>query len=1705
MTFTVTQDLFFQEIASAVFDDLKVKLLKKEPNHCIRVDYLPKEVMYFACEKINLDPELQARNVEGYVLTESRTKPFEVDSGRLIELRNRTSFGVLVIFIQQGFRGAAEDSYDIHTFESFDLAGVLIRHKDALIKTFSPEEKEMLKKILTPASVSRLSVEHHLHYLIALMNEGCTWETAGGYLHYLELIPDLQLKEEAVYQRLERNRECVDELRNPDKTTFLAIENLVAKGLKPEENNLRNSLLQFFLNRNETKVEEWTNEILEDSDWRSKLTFDKWKFKDIEGDEIELFLDPLRNAATGAVAAGFKIEADNLVASTTVPVNIKWKTNPLTTDKIHQFLIVLEREDADESMTEELLRKTVKGKQRTGKLSFKDLDIEEGVTILAKLRIFAKTLDGTNLAEDETEPFYIEGGAIVDVIKEKIIGIRNRAEAIFESTFYTGENAFVESESWETGRTNLYKIKTNHKRIFKILINPILFDIERKNLTDPYNLGAWNVNLVSQSYMDETHAKKFAISTPTPINNAFNEFLNARRELFHLLSNKVDNAVIEILDLREYKAEIVAYVEAYYTMLNELQSRIAGSTSDGEINNLLNISHNLMRMDSIYFEMGSTDNIEKVIVLCPTHPVRLLWLLQYQQLLFDWSAKLEGLSTEDAYKAVDPESIKKITSLNIPSALSFQNNEIYVNTDNIDLYWSILPNSKTIDIRKVVTQLMRALGFKETAGEITSVTPLHIKDRIWRYLKHHPYVTTLKLNVINPGDGYLVLNTIRVLQKEEEFKHLKYDVTFYGNLGYELMGSAFDDLMNENTSAEGIMSDIDEELLQPNNNPLFPKMFFSKIKVNEDQWSNIQFKEAHITILIDRFSTKTLTRQIGTTAGSFFLNSLMAEYRSDFHIEGAAATWSRKVVPNQNLEITDGDNTAQLLFQTAKGLLGFSASYFNWNNSFDQVPTIQLELSEIDKKIITAIHENSDWVFTIDRNFGIEYFDNPANSDPTLKSYLIDYTPEFIDGIGHRLIVSTYWLKEIEKLIQDGLKKVDIPASGYRAEEILNVIKSISGRLALKLINNPNNAKEIIGLALTRKYLEKEGKLKNAVLIPVDTHIDLYTENRRRNPNSEITVQRSDLILAEAKEGKLHLNLIEVKFRSGSGTISELLNLKDQIALKNENSRNAILNKFVESENIPKIDKQLSNKTLSNLISFYFDRSIRHGLFDLRRKSAIEEIFRSIEANDFAITFEKSGYIYHWQGETKAQEEFQENHIYEIGQNEIRELLDISQSEIELRQEDEEVKEAKTEPKKDTDTQSVVSEPPSPVRVTTGTAATPPPSKKEERGTVEPIASIEHSNESSASHWKIMLGTDCDRRKDIFFDPYSDKPKKLANQHLLIVGKSGAGKSQTTCSFLNELNNLKVPFLILDFQGEYIADNLTNVKGQTFLDATASIVLDPSEGMNINPLEVPIDPFTKLKENFNKTVYRVASILDQIFALGDIQHPTLRSAIMQAFTQAGFRANDKTTWSLKAPNFNDIWEVLQHMEKQDRGSVRNLKLRIQPIFENSIFNSGGTAMSFENVLSQNTIIRLATLPTVELMKTVCRFTLQSIYNYMISAGPSKNIKLYVVLDEAHKISYDQTLTDLIREARKYGIGFILASQTPRDFDSVVFDNMGTKISLQLEGDDSKIITENFGLSDNNDKSALKNLLISQQPLRGLIRNNHYEPFRQLDIIPFYKK
>lgn len=1700
---TITQDIFFEEIAQAVFNDLKAKLLLKQRNHCLRVDYLPYAVMSHTCEKLNLDSDLKARDVEAYSLTDKNATGFEIESGRLIELRNRLDFGVLAVFIPQGFKGAAEDSYDIHTFESYDLDGVFNEHKKNLIKGFDKDQQKIIKSIFDISFVKKQRIENQLRYLLALKKDDCTWETAGAYLHYLNLIPDLKLKEEDVQARILINGTCVETLSNADKTIFLAIDDLVNKGLDPAENSIKSNLLDFFRNQNQVDSREWTAKILEDADWLKKISFDKWKFKTLAGEQIELYLEPFRDKdGNPLLTTGLLIEGDNLVATSNSKLKLKWKTNPKKTPKVSQFVIILEREETAED-SNELMRKIAKGTVEQTNFTFKDVELEPGEEWLVQIRVVALDENKAKIAEDTSEPFYLrgedqEGDTTNPGEGKRFNRIRNVAEATFKAAYRFRKEIEIESQGLETGRILMYRIKTNPRETYQIPLNDLLYDLELKTLQDPFSSGAYEVNIINRGYIEAGDFDKVKINL-TVFRTEFNAFLETRRELFHDITSDDSTAVIEILDLRIYQEKIISYAKAFQILTKTIADAIT-SSPDAEVNNLLNNTHLLNRLDTIHVKLGSLEESEEMILLAPTHPLKMLWLLQYQIMLFDWSEQLVGMSEDEARKAIDIEGFEKILPLNIPNALSFEKNNFFVNTDVLDLFWSIFPKSTTTDVRKVVAMISRALGYRNDLGNISSVTASQISDRLWRYLRHHPYINTLKLNVLNPGDGLLFLNTIRELQKMEDFKHLRYDITFYGSLGYELMGSAFDELMNETSRAE-MGLDIDEELLEPSHNPLFPKLFFSKVKVEGDEWIDVQFKEANVTIIIDQFVTKTISRPIGNVPGSYFLHGLLAEYRSEFNIMNDAVTWSRKVVPSITSDIEGGEDISGLIYSTGLDILGLSCSYFDWGKSIDHLPTIQLELEKKDRHILSQIHDRSDWVFTIDRNFGIEYFDNPADSNPNLKSYLIDYTPEFMDGVGHRLIVSTGWLNEIEKLIEDGLNKINIPTSSFRAVKILDIIKSVSGKLALKLINNPNSAREIIGLAITRLELEKQGLMANGVLIPVDTHIDIFAQSKRRNSDEDITVKRSDLILVSVKNGKLNLNLIEVKFRSGSGNITESLALKEEIVKKNENSEKAFKTKFISDDNNPKIDVHLSNKSLSTLIGFYLERAIRHN--SCTHPTELKQIIEAINTGDFEIEFEKSGYIIHWAGTTKPIENYKGNIIYEIGNKDVSELLEIRETEIE------EPIESKT------DDSEIVN--PNPIdSITSSKDEGKDTTSKDNQQTTYPVKDepeIEKNDlpvvsapmEDYISKPHIVLGENVDNAKEVIFDPVTMEPKKLANQHLLIVGKSGAGKSQTTAGILYELSNQEIPFLVLDFQGEYISNVLKNGNGDSFLDATKSVALDPSYGMDINPLELSLNGTTGEKKDYMHNVYQVSAILKQIFGLGDIQHPVLKDAIKRAYQEKGFSISDRATWNNEPPQFEDIWAILEFMEQNGGSNVRNLKYRIEPLFENNIFVSAANSVSINEVLNQNSIINLSALATPELMKSVARFVLQAVYNRMISEGPSNKIKLYVVIDEAHKLSYDNTLTDLIREARKYGVGFILASQSVRDFATVVFENMGTKIALQLEGEDAKFMAENFGATDRASKDAVLALLPAQKPLRALIRNNHFEPFVQVDIEPFYSK
>lgn len=49
------------------------------------------------------------------------------------------------------------------------------------------------------------------------------------------------------------------------------------------------------------------------------------------------------------------------------------------------------------------------------------------------------------------------------------------------------------------------------------------------------------------------------------------------------------------------------------------------------------------------------------------------------------------------------------------------------------------------------------------------------------------------------------------------------------------------------------------------------------------------------------------------------------------------------------------------------------------------------------------------------------------------------------------------------------------------------------------------------------------------------------------------------------------------------------------------------------------------------------------------------------------------------------------------------------------------------------------------------------------------------------------------------------------------------------------------------------------------------------------------------------------------------------------------------------------------------------------------------------------------------------------------------------------------------------------------------------------------MSENLGLVDKQERDIARQVILNEAPHIALIRSNHFEPYIQADITPFYKK
>ena len=323
---------------------------------------------------------------------------------------------------------------------------------------------------------------------------------------------------------------------------------------------------------------------------------------------------------------------------------------------------------------------------------------------------------------------------------------------------------------------------------------------------------------------------------------------------------------------------------------------------------------------------------------------------------------------------------------------------------------------------------------------------------------------------------------------------------------------------------------------------------------------------------------------------------LLTRFQNQFHSREDGAEWTRKVAfggPGTVERHPTDRKLSDLLLTMQDSVLRLSARVWDVGADANTVPGLRLTVGPDAQKVVNLLHQQADWVLTIDRNFGVEYYDSPTDANLAVPSshYLLDYTPEFLEGLGHRLVVTTRWQEEVSDVLACAMQELGLVNSPQTVRELLFMLKTLSGRLALRLIGDAGDtqAKEAVSLAVVANYLLHKKELDNCIIIPLDAHKRLLRDAKRKLDAA--SMRHCDLLLVRPERQRLRIDFVEVKYRQGASPVSEELldTIQEQVQRTEKTFRDLY---FADPA---RLDAPILRCQLAAILRFYAERAKRHG------------------------------------------------------------------------------------------------------------------------------------------------------------------------------------------------------------------------------------------------------------------------------------------------------------------------------------------------------------------------------------------------------------------------------------------------------------------------------------------------------------------------------
>jgi DNA phosphorothioation-dependent restriction protein DptH len=1639
-------------------DHLAKAMAKTTQGHAARLNGLGREEARELCDL------LQRRAVPDWdimVVASHPQSPEEVSIDVAVERRNDKSQSRLFIVSVDLVAEAAASLADTELHEVTEYLKPLA---DKLYRRLPEEVKNLVHE-----AMKRMPAGRRLDYLSALPDNP-SMEDCGLELWRLGLIPDLSPRTD----RLVENRDCVKKLsQGPGGSIY---ERVDALGITDSE--LKGRLIGL-LRETPPHSREWLRRIAAEPELG--LTFDRWTFPDreivnLQAIEVHSFIDPKRRRAHAW--SGLTLEEDTLKVSIrpedNARVTVRWSTEPANPSGNPLYEISLE---TSETEPVSLITETVTPKSNKNYQSwkFKPAEVEgiEGGSLRVRVVIRAYPQEGGDPVTGESDEFLLVSEEVEAPATTVFPLTRSLPDFLLERA---AKSKTMPQLTWcAVERGTGIKLELDGRWRRRIALNPVLEEAERRLLTEPNNLGCLTLYLSPEIRWKTENLQRYSFNKK--LDDCFNkDWWTARRKLFAEIKDNIGTNLVEGRELSPLLEDILLYARGYARALEGILEE--GTAQDSA--SLKDLA-DLLYLDSIRIYTEKKENTcqpakQVGILLSPLHPLRLLWHLAHEALIRYWikEAKAKG------GKAIlpKPEIGLQLDGGNCPAFLGGPDTMFYY-FESPFFFWPLYINTREEDPQQLAALVRWSLGLGtlETLTTGQNIATETLTQRLQAYLELHPYVHTLKVNAVNCGDGQILVRALAELAEwsssedpgeespEEKIPKRSYEIRLYGPPPVHQLGAFFDECASQRRRGQGLPQKLDR-LFRPGENFLRPQVFWAKRELKQIAGETAKdLEEAHVAFITDYFRPQPTLLKQAREESSVATFGLHMDLVNDFYLEDSEQGWYRTVLLPPESQVTPHPyerRLTQTLLRLQRAVAQATALLMGGDG--DRWPATKVPVGAEQFRLFAKLHENSDWVLTVDRNLGVELFDSPLSQGrlrENAERYLIDYAPLQVGSAGQQLMVSTSWVEEISELLKTTLREMMISPTDLACGEVLRLLKSISGRLVMRVARFPAVAKEAVSLAVVREVLRGTGELEKAFLVPVDEHIPFFFQKTTKTQPSE--KRRPDLFLVRPRlerRSLLEIDFIEVKYRRHRYMAYDRALWADMLEAARSGAE-ALKKVYFPPNPAAQLDLPLHRRQLRHLFIFYVKRAVRHGLLESEIGNEILRWLMNLIQEEVSLNINYRGFIYSPELEFDTEEDSHgDMKITLIGREALPRYTSFHPSEppsIPSRKFLEEISQ-----------QQIITEGVIDSNKREGN------SQGETRGENQSVG----EEEKKKGEINILIGKELKTEKPVFF-----RPSIRGNPHALIVGIPGMGKTTSIKNICYKLADEKIYPFIFDFHGDLAKDML-----QT-LGKDKCLVLDAAQGLPFNPLEV--DPVRRQQERGWITHYfEVAEILANIYpSFGELQVSYLRQILKQCYEGAGYAASAVKPMP---PRFIEFWRCLKEKAETDR-EARKIAARLEPIFELVLFKEElENSYPLSHLLQRVTILDLHSLENEENQRVAASFFLQRLYRDMFSHTEEDRLRNAVILDEAHRVARLSLIPKMMQECRKYGILFILASQRVEDFDKGVLDSAGNHLYLRVNYPDAKRLSAYLGGREAHGDHVRR--LQDLHKFRALFRSEDYRPF-----------